>query len=140
MIDQLELEIEELTRKAEQADSAPLNDGLTVPDEIARRKDRKASLEKARHIIEERYEETKRQKQAEYEEKEKKRTEQLKHGKKPRGRKPEPPADKPSDKGQFNFTDPESRIMKAGSGDHFEQAYNAQAVVDTEGSMLILGQ
>ena len=29
--------------------------------------------------------------------------------------------------------------MKAGNGRHFEQAYNAQAVVDTEGSMLILG-
>lgn len=140
MIEQLELEIEELTHKAEKADSAPLNDGLTVPDEIARRKDRKVSLEKARHVIEERYEEAKRQKQAEYEEKEKRRVEQQKNGKNPRGRKPKPPADKPSDKGQFNFTDPESRIMKAGTGDHFEQAYNAQAVVDTEGSMLILGQ
>jgi hypothetical protein len=29
--------------------------------------------------------------------------------------------------------------MKAGSGRHFEQCYNAQAAVDTEGSMLILG-
>ena len=29
--------------------------------------------------------------------------------------------------------------MKAGNGNHFEQSYNAQAVVDTEGSMLILG-
>jgi hypothetical protein len=29
--------------------------------------------------------------------------------------------------------------MKAGSGNHFEQSYNAQAAVDTEGSMLILG-
>ena len=29
--------------------------------------------------------------------------------------------------------------MKAGNGKHYEQGYNAQAVVDTEGSMLILG-
>lgn len=29
--------------------------------------------------------------------------------------------------------------MKAGNGDHFEQAYNAQAAVDTEGSQLVLG-
>jgi hypothetical protein len=29
--------------------------------------------------------------------------------------------------------------MKAGNGKHFEQSYNAQAAVDTEGSMLILG-
>ena len=31
------------------------------------------------------------------------------------------------------------RIMKAGNGKHFEQAYNAPAVVDTE-SMLIVGK
>ena len=30
--------------------------------------------------------------------------------------------------------------MKAGNGEHFEQAYNAQAAVDTEGSLLILGE
>jgi len=29
--------------------------------------------------------------------------------------------------------------MKAGSGPHFEQCYNAQAAVDTEGSMMVLG-
>jgi hypothetical protein len=29
--------------------------------------------------------------------------------------------------------------MKAGTGEHFEQSYNAQLAVDTEGSMLILG-
>jgi len=29
--------------------------------------------------------------------------------------------------------------MKAGNGKHFEQSYNAQAAVDTDGSMLILG-
>jgi len=43
------------------------------------------------------------------------------------------------DKYQHNFTDKDSRIMKAGNGEHYEQSYNAQAVVDTEGSMLILG-
>ena len=30
--------------------------------------------------------------------------------------------------------------MKAGNGRHFEQAYNAQAAVDVEGSYLILGR
>ncbi|MEA3210842.1 MAG: hypothetical protein QOE70_3899 [Chthoniobacter sp.] len=59
-------------------------------------------------------------------------------GKKPRGPEPQPPSATPLPKDQFNFTDPESRIMKAGSGDHFEQAYNAQAAVDTE-SLLIVG-
>jgi hypothetical protein len=40
---------------------------------------------------------------------------------------------------QYNFTDPESRIMKAGNGKHFEQSYNAQAAVDTE-TMLVVGE
>ena len=44
---------------------------------------------------------------------------------------------KPRDKNQYNFSDPESRIMKAGGG--FEQAYNAQAAVEPVGQ-LIVGQ
>lgn len=139
MIKQLELEVEELTGKAEDADSTPLDDGLTLPDEIKRRQNRKASLEKARQVIEERYEEARKEKQAEYEAKKKARDEARAQGKKPRGKDPQPPSDIPGDKDQFNFTDEESRIMKAGNSKHFEQAYNAQAAVDTEGSMLITG-
>lgn len=140
MIEQLELEIEELIRKSEEIDSAPLNNGLTLPDEIKRRKDRKKSLETARKVIEERYADTKAQKQAEYEKKEKDRDDHRKNGKPPKGRNPKPPKEDPPDGSQFNFTDDESRIMKAGNSQHFEQAYNAQAAIDTEGSMLILGQ
>jgi transposase len=139
MIEQLEMEIEELTRKAEQIDNTPLDDGLTLPDEIKRREDRKESLREARKIIEERYNQLKEQKQSEYESKKKDRENQRKNGKPPRGREPNPPDDVPPSGDQFNFTDNESHIMKAGNGKHFEQAYNAQAVVDTEGSLLILG-
>ena len=139
MIKQLELEIEQLTKKAEDADSAPLDTGLRIPDEIKRRVDRKAKLLEARKIIEERYAEARARKQEDYEAKKKARDDQRAAGKKPRGRDPEPPSENPPDKSQFNFTDSESRIMKAGSGDHVEQAFNAQAVIDTEGSMLILG-
>ena len=44
---------------------------------------------------------------------------------------------KPTDKDQYNFTDPESRIMKGGDG--FVQGYNAQAAVEPEKG-LIVGQ
>ena len=50
----------------------------------------------------------------------------------------EPKAPDPEAKDQYNFTDPESRIMKAGNGNHFEQSYNAQAAVEVE-SRLIVG-
>jgi hypothetical protein len=139
MVRQLELEIEQLTRKAEDADSVPLDTGLSIPEEISRREDRKAKILEARKIIEERYAVVRQQKQKEYEEKKAARDNQRAAGKKPRGRDPEPPSATPPDKAQFNFTDSESRIMKAGNGAHMEQAYNAQAVIDTEGSMLILG-
>ena len=58
-------------------------------------------------------------------------------GHKPKGKDPQPPSATPESRAQYNFTDPESRIMKAGSGGHFEQAYNAQAAVDE--NMLIVG-
>jgi len=44
---------------------------------------------------------------------------------------------KPDDKDQYNFTDPESRIMKGADG--FVQAYNAQAAVEPA-MLLIVGQ
>ncbi len=43
----------------------------------------------------------------------------------------------PRDKDQYNFSDPESRIMKGGDG--FLQAYNAQAAVESS-CQLIVGQ
>jgi transposase len=41
----------------------------------------------------------------------------------------------PKEKDQRNFTDPESRIMKKGSG--FEQCYNAQAAVDKSNQIIV---
>lgn len=138
-IELLRQEVEQLTDKAEQADNTPLDDGLSIPKEISRREDRIKSLELARKEIEARYEDERRQKQAEYEEKTTKREEQRRNGKNPRGKEPQPPSAEPPESKQYNFTDPESRIMKAGNGSHFEQAYNAQAAVDTE-TLLIVGQ
>jgi transposase len=140
MIERLQLEVETLVKKAEDADSTPLDDGLSIPEEIARREDRIARLEKAKAVIEERFEAIRQEKQAEYERKLKVRNAFRKAGRNPRGCDPKAPDDKPEDKAQYNFTDPESRIMKEGNRSGFEQSYNAQAAVDAEGSYLILGQ
>ena len=56
------------------------------------------------------------------------------------GRPPVPrdPETVPPDPGaQRNFTDPESRIMKDGATGGFEQAYNAQAVVDGHAQIIV---
>jgi hypothetical protein len=57
--------VESLVKKAEDADSRPLDDGLSIPEEIARREERMAKLAQARAVIEERFEAVHREKQAE---------------------------------------------------------------------------
>jgi len=137
-IELLRKEVGQLASKAEQIDKVPLDDGLSIPEEITRREERIKSLEHARSIIEERYEHERVRKQVEYERK-KAAHEENEKNRRPRGpRPPVPPPKNPPDNKQYNFTDPESRIMKT-AGNNFEQAYNAQAAVDTE-TMLIVGQ
>jgi transposase len=51
------------------------------------------------------------------------------------GTKPKALDGKPKDKGQSNFTDPESRIMKTKDG--YEQAYNCQAGVDAGHQVIV---
>jgi hypothetical protein len=138
MIAQLELEVQELITQAKQADAQETKTpGLDIPAELQRREHRAAALQRARQVIEERARELAAAQQPEYEAKVAAREAQRAAGKKPRGQEPVSPSPVPDPKAQYNFTDPESRIMKAGNGQHFEQAYNAQAAVD--GAMLIVG-
>jgi transposase len=139
MIEQLELEVQQLVAKAEQADSAPLQDGLTIPEEIARRQERKAALQKARAEIEARARARYAAELAEHEKKLAERAAKKERGEKPGGKPPQRPTPEPAAKDQYNFTDSESRIMKAGNGNHFEQSYNAQAAVEVA-SRLIVGE
>ena len=139
VIAQLELEVQQLLAKAEQADATPLQDGLTIPEEIARRQERKAALAQARAEIEARAHARYTAQLAEHEQKLAERAAKKERGERVGGKPPEPPTPTPQPGDQYNFTDPESRIMKAGNGNHFEQSYNAQAVVEVE-SRLILGE
>ena len=136
-IEFLRAEVAKLVAKADGADRKPLEDGLSLPAEMQRREDRIKRLEQARQIIRERYEKERQEKQGEYEAKKAKRETQRCAGKKPRGREPKPPPSEPPGHKQYNFTDPESQIMKDGDG--FVQAHNAQAAVETE-TMFIVGQ
>jgi hypothetical protein len=60
-------------------------------------------------------------------------------GEKVGGKSPAAPTPIPKPADQYHFTDPDSRIMKAGNGQHLEQSDNAQAAVEVE-SRLIVGQ
>ena len=139
MMAQLDLEVEQLLAKAESADATPLEEGLRIPDEIVRRQERKAALAKARAQIEARAQARYAKELAEYQQKLAERQVGQERGEKVSGKAPQAPSSQPAPKEQYNFTDPESRIMKAGSGEHFQQSYNAQAAVAVD-SRLIVGQ
>ena len=134
---QIKAEVAELLKKADTADRADIPDGMSIPEELERRTDRLTAIAAAKVEIERRAAERHVNEQAAYEKKVAERAEQEKKtGKKPRGKKPKPPTAGPAAKDQVNLNDSESRIMPTPGGG-FEQAYNAQAGVDTK-TMLII--
>jgi transposase len=120
--EQLQQEVEALLEQAEAADQEEDGEhgrdrrGDELPAELQRRESRRAKIEAAKKVLEERA----RQKAAE----EGQRAKQASQA-------------KPAGKDQYNFTDPESRIMKGADG--FVQGYNAQAAVEPT-LLLIVGQ
>ena len=134
---QLRAEVAELMALAEAADQADVPDGMSVPEELARREDRLARIAAAKAAIEARAAERFAREQAEHQAKLAAREEKArKTGRKPGGRPPAPPAASPGPSDQVNLTDADSRIMPVAGGG-FEQAYNAQAAVAT-GSLLVV--
>ena len=121
---QLRADVEELLRKAERQDRQDEVDGQSLPEEIARRERLREKMLEARRRIEQRAEE------------------KAKSSAKGGG------ADKPPDGGeagkgpraeeQINLTDADSALMRKSKRDSYHQAYNAQAVVDADGSQLVL--
>jgi transposase len=134
---QLQAEVAELMAKAEAADQADAPDGMSIPDELARREQRLAEIARARAVIKARAKERHAREQAEYEAKMAAReAKAAATGKQPGGRPPAPPVAEPGPTDQVNLTDEESRIMPVPGGG-FEQCYNAQAAVAAD-SLLVL--
>ena len=134
----LRAEVDQLFRLAEQADGHEVPAGLNVTDEIVLRQERLARLAEAKQVLQARAQERQAAEQAEYEAKQREREAKAQRtGRKPRGRPPTPPSSGPQDKDQYNFTDPESRIMKSSRSGGFEQAYNAQVAVDQDSFFIV---
>src|SRR6202158_3425830 len=118
---QLKEEVKQLLEQAEAADQEEdrrygSKRGDELPEELRRRETRLAKIKPAKQVVEQRA----REKAAE----EGQSAEEVKRA-------------KPDDKDQYNFTDPESRMMKGADG--FVQGYNAQAAVEPK-LLLIVGQ
>ena len=134
---QLSAEVEELLALSEQADQIELPEELDIAEEITFRQYRLANLAKAKAVLEMRAEERYQAEKAEYEAKLREREQKARRRRRPRGRKPKPPTPGPRDKDQYNFTDPESRIMKNSTNGGFDQHYNAQLAVEQESFLIV---
>jgi transposase len=144
---ELEQEVARLLEQAQQVDTAEDaaygtgRRGDELPAELARRETRlrkireaKAALEAAARAQAEQAAAQARAKLAE------RARHEAETGKKVGGRPPQvpdPDAAPPAPTAQRNFTDPESRIMKDGATKGFEQAYNAQAAVDSTAQIIV---
>ena len=137
---QLRQEVEELVKLAEQADreGRALPPNLNVATEITFRQERLASLAEAKQVLEARAQERYQAEQAAYDAKLQERAAKTKRtARRPGGPRPPPPSPGPRDTDQYNFTDPESRVMKNSDDGGFDQHYNAQVAVD-HASLLIV--
>ena len=119
---QIRAEVRELLAQAEAVDAeedalyGANQRGDELPEELQRRETRLQKIREAKRALEERARQTAK--------KDGKPAEEVKQA-------------KPADKDQYNFTDPESRIMMGSDG--FVQGYNAQAAVEPA-LQLIVGQ
>ena len=135
----LQAEVEELFALGDRADAEDWPEGLVVETEVAFQKAWLVRLAEAKAILEARAHERDVVEAAAYEAKLRERAERANAtGRCPGGKAPQPPILGPRATDQYNFTDPESRIMKQSTSQGFEQDDNAQVAVD-QGSLLIVG-
>lgn len=105
--------------------------GDELPAELSRRKDRLTKIREARKALE-----TKAKVAAQEERKRREESDRKRGDKPPKGRPRKDVKDEPDDKKQYNFTDPETSIMKA-NNKGFDQCGNAQAMVDREHQVVV---
>lgn len=133
---QLQAEVEQLLRLAEEADTRTLPEEMDIPEELKRREARLEKIAQAKAEIEARAQQRFEREQADYEAKMARRKDKEERtGKKPGGRPPQAPSSGPQAKDQVNLTDEDSRIMP--SHDGFQQSYNAQACVDDDTHLIV---
>ena len=116
---QLREDVEELLQQAESQDRQDEVDGQKLPEEIARRERLREKMLEARRRLEQRAE-----------------AERDEGGPKGGGAGS---AREPEARKQINLTDADSALMRKSRRSSYQQVYNAQAVVDADGSQLVLG-
>lgn len=130
-------EIKQLLEKAQAVDQqeddkyGPDRRGDELPEELARRGSRLKRIHKAKEALEAKARATAQQARKQREQEDSENDDKPK-----RGRKRKAVSDVPPDNKQYNFTDPESSIMKA-NNKGWDQCGNAQAVVDSKKQVIV---
>jgi len=130
-------EIKQLFEKAESIDRQEDNEygpdrcGDELPEELARRESRLKRIQDAKKALE-----AKARAAAQEAQKQREQEDSENEDKSKRGRKPNAVSEIPADNKQYNFTDPESSIMKA-NNKGWDQCGNAQAAVDSAGQIIV---
>ena len=134
--EQLRGEIDVLLAEAERADAEAAPDAQSLPQELSRRDKLAAKLDKACAELERR---AKRRAAAERGAYERKVAARESREGSSKGRHIKPPDERPGPAEQINLTDADSGLMRKSKRHEYRQAYNARAVVDADGSQLVLG-
>ena len=129
-------EIKALLNRAEQEDSKEAVDAQALPKELSRRERLRERLDWACAELERRARAAAATERASYE---RKMSEWQGRKGSRKGRRSKPPKEEPAAKQQINLTDADSGLMRKSKQHEYRQAYNAQAVVDADGSQLVLG-
>jgi len=130
-------EIKQLLEKAQRIDEQEDNEyglhrrGDELPEELARRQSRLKRIREAKKALE-----AKAKAVAQQTEQQRKQEDLADEDKPKRGRKHKAVSDIPADNKQYNFTDPESSIMKA-NNKGWDQCVNAQAAVDSKKQIIV---
>jgi transposase len=139
----LEGEVRRLLDEAERVDNAEDAQygrgrrGDELPAELARRDTRLAKIRAAKAALEQEARERAVQIAEDAERRLAAREQRVGSAKGGVPQVPDPEEARPRPKTQYNFTDPESRIMVDGATKSFIQAYNAQAAVDAEAQIVV---
>jgi len=138
-ITELENQVQQMLAKAEAWDQkedtlyGKGNLGNQLPKELQFRHLRLKRIRKAKKVIENEAKANFKAQQEEYKNKLKAREQRTDR----RGRPPKAPSADPDPKRQYNFTDPDSRVMVDGATKSFQQSYNCQAAADEKEQIII---
>ena len=129
-------DIEALLARAEQEDSEAAVDPQALSQELSRHERLREPLDRACAELEHRARLEAATERASYERKVSPR--ERRSGSR-KGRHIKAPPEEPDGKQQINLTDADSGLMRQSKQHEYRQAYNAEAVVDADGSQLVLG-